>query len=698
MVLVTALSDANLILEALDPEQRQVATALGGPVAVIAGAGTGKTRAITHRIAYAVATGAQDPRAVLAVTFTTRAAGEMRARLHDLGVAHVQARTFHSAALRQLRYFWPSAMGTELPQVTSSTLGLVAEAAARQGVQTDTARLRDLASEISWAKVSNVSAAQYPGLVEGLHRKVSGVDAATVGRICNGYEQVKRARGLMDFDDILLCTVALMHEHPDVADRIRATYRHLVVDEFQDVSPLQRTLLGLWLGEGSDVCVVGDPNQSIHAFAGANPKFLTRFAEDFPQAQLVQLVRNYRSTPQVLKLANALMSSGGQHGAIRGVVLRPTRGPGVDVESADCPDETTEARSTARWLADQHQQGIQWQDMAVLFRINAQAPAYEAALSDKGIPYLVRDSERFYERPEIRRALGALAAQARLAPEAEALPAVAGVLGGLGWTTTAPEGSGRVREQWESLQALVDLAEDLLNEEPAWGFGALMAAIEQRASLQQAPTVRGVTLTTIHSAKGLEWSTVALVGAHEGTLPFALANTPSELDEEKRLCYVAITRARDRLRVSWSRRGPGGRGHREPSRFLAGLVVAATEPARQSTAGKRRSRGAERCRVCSKSLSGGVELKLGRHQYCMVSFDEELVAKLKEWRLQAARQLGVPAYVVFTDATLQAIAETLPGTEQQLLEVRGVGEVKCERYGEALLALVAGATVSELLG
>lgn len=697
LVHVSAPADPNSILDALDPEQRLVATALGGPVAVVAGAGTGKTRAITHRIAYAVATGAQDPRSVLAVTFTTRAAGEMRARLHELGVGHVQARTFHSAAMRQLRFFWPTAMGTELPQVTSSTLGLVAEAAARQGVQAETARLRDLASEISWAKVSNVSPSQYPGLAAGLHRAVSGVDAATVGRVFNAYEQVKRTRGLMDFDDILLCVVALMHEHPQVAERIRATYRHLVVDEFQDVSSLQRTLLGLWLGEGSDVCVVGDPNQSIHAFAGADPKYLTRFAQDFPQAQIVQLVRNYRSTPQVLQFANALMTSSARQGSGRGVVLRPTRGSGVDVESADCPDEPTEARSTARWLAQLHQQGIQWHDMAVLFRINAQAPAYEAALSDKGIPYLVRDSERFYERPEIRRALAALTAQARTEPDGEALPGVTAVLGELGWTSAPPEGSGRVREQWESLQALLDLAEELLGEEPAWRFGELMTAIEQRASLQQAPTLRGVTLSTIHSAKGLEWAAVALVGAHEGMLPFALSSTPRELDEEKRLCYVAITRARDRLRISWSRRGPGGRGHREPSRFLAGLVVAANEPAKSGSASMRRRRGVEQCRVCGKPLAGGVELKLGRHSDCPSSFDEDLLMKLKEWRLQAARRLGVPAYVIFTDATLQTIAETLPGEAHQLREVRGVGAVKFDRHGEALLALVAGATVAEVL-
>ncbi len=334
---------AESLLAGLDPEQRAVATALSGPVAVIAGAGTGKTRAITHRIAYGVATGAYNPTSVLAVTFTTRAAGELRGRLQQLGAHGVQARTFHSAALRQAQYFWPKAYGGELPGVLDNRMSLVAEAASRLRIRVDTPKLRDLVAEIAWAKVSNVNPEDYPRLAGSHHRSVASFDPETVARIFAGYEQAKRDRSRIDFEDILLCAAALLSEHPEVADTIRRTYRHLVVDEYQDVSPLQEALLNLWRGDRTDLCVVGDPAQTIHSFAGAQAHFLTGFARRFPDATVVKLVRDYRSTPQVVGCANAIMAAGS--GA---VTLQAQQPAGPEVEFAEAPDEAGRSRRHRR--------------------------------------------------------------------------------------------------------------------------------------------------------------------------------------------------------------------------------------------------------------------------------------------------------------------------------------------------------------
>src|SRR5215217_5485035 len=307
----------DALLDDLDPEQRQVAVALTGPVAVIAGAGTGKTRAITYRIAYGVATGTYNPTSVLAVTFTTRAAGELRARLQQLGAYGVQARTFHSAALRQAQYFWPRVYGGELPHVLDNRMGLVAEAAGRLRVRIDTPGLRDLVSEISWAKVSNVSAEDYPRLAAQHNRQLASFDPETVSRVFAAYEKAKRDRTRIDFEDILLCAAALMSEQPEIAETIRRTYRHLVVDEYQDVSPLQEALLNLWRGDRAELCVVGDPAQTIHSFAGAQASYLTKFGQRFPDATVVRLVRDYRSTPQVVRCANSIMAAPNGDDAMR---------------------------------------------------------------------------------------------------------------------------------------------------------------------------------------------------------------------------------------------------------------------------------------------------------------------------------------------------------------------------------------------
>lgn len=677
------MNDAQAILAALDPEQRRVATCFPGPVAVIAGAGTGKTRAITHRIAYGVTTGQLDARSTLAVTFTTRAAGELRGRLYDLGVTGVQARTFHSAALRQAQYFWPRAYGTHLPRVLDNPFGLVAEVAGRFRL-TDTAVIRDLVGEISWTKSANVLPEAYTRLARAEGRSVGSVEPEQVVRVLSAYEAAKRERGVIDFDDIVLCAAALIADHEPVAQEIRRTYRHFVVDEYQDVSPIQQRLLDLWLGPRRDLCVVGDPSQTIHTFAGARSEYLTGFEKRHPDATIVHLVRDYRSTPQVVHLANQVMAGR------QAVTLQAQQPPGPAVCFAGSPTEAAEAAGIADWLADRHREGVAWNEMAVLYRINAQSPAFEFALTERSIPYQVRGAERFYDRPEVRQAIAALRAQARTDPDGDGLAAFTTILEALGWTRTAPQGAGRLRERWESQQALADMATDVAAGATV-SVDDLAIELSRRADAEHVPTAPGVTVATLHSAKGLEWEAVALAGVQEGGVPFVLATTREQVDEERRLLYVGITRARSWLRVSWSRTRAGGSGQRQPSRFLDGIRPADTSTG--ATPRVRRHSGSQalptRCRICGKDLATLDARALGRHLDCTSDVDQALLEALTEWRSRQAEVQKVPAFVVFGDATLIAIAEACPTDRAALARISGVGARKLDRYGDALLALTS---------
>jgi DNA helicase-2/ATP-dependent DNA helicase PcrA len=669
------------LLAALDPEQRQVAEALHGPVRVLAGAGTGKTRAITHRIAYGVATGVYAPSEVLAVTFTTRAAGEMRARLRQLGAPGVQARTFHSAALRQLRFFWPHVHGTQLPTLTESKLALLAGAARRCRVPGDQALLRDLASEIEWAKVSNVHPDDYAKVATARGRAVAGLDADTVARVFAAYEDGKRSQGRMDMEDVLLFTAGLLADDERVAAQVRAQYKRFVVDEFQDVSPLQSALLDLWLGGRDELCVVGDPAQTIYSFAGARADYLHDFPRKFPGAACVELVRNYRSTPQVVDRANQLLAGT----ASQGVALRAQRPAGPEVSFTGCSDEVAEAHQVADRVARLVASGVPHSQIAILFRINAQSEQHEEALAERGIPYVVRGASRFFDRPEVRQAVTLLRGTARGGQASGGLvESVRGVLSGIGWTPEPPAARGQVRDRWESWQALVDQAAEFAAGDRA-DLDAFVADLDRRAAEQHAPVADGVTLATLHAAKGLEWDAVFLTGIQDGTVPFSHADTPAELEEERRLLYVGMTRARLQLAVSWSlARNPGGRQGRRPSPFLAGMLPTQQEP--RPVAKRRR---AVHCRECGKPLAGTAQKKLGRCDDCPASYDEALFERLREWRRTRAGKEEVPAYVVFTDATLQLIAEHKPANEAALLAITGVGRSKLERYGAEVLELIS---------
>lgn len=687
------------LLAALDPEQREVATTLTGPLRVVAGAGTGKTRAITHRIAYGVATGTYAPHEVLAVTFTTRAAGEMRSRLGALGAPGVQSRTFHSAALRQARYFWPKVYGGELPELASSKLPFLAEAGRRVRVRAEQALLRDLAGEVEWAKVSNVRPDDYARLAEPAGRVVSGLDPATVGQVFAAYEEVKRERGRFDMEDLLLAAVALLDDDDRVAAQVRRQYRWFTVDEYQDVSPVQVALLSRWLGDRDDVCVVGDPWQTIYTFAGASTTHLAEFGRRFPGAQRIELVRNYRSTPQVVALANTVSGArrGGRPAATQapGVTLQAQREAGPEVVLRGHPDEVAEAEWVAAELSRRREAGTPLRETAVLVRINAQTRAYEEAFGARGLPYTLRGADRFFDRPEVRQAVTLLRGAARAgdgagdgAPDGLA-GATGAVLATMNHTPEPPAGSGQVRDRWESLHAVVTMAEELAGADPAAGLAALVAELDRRMQVQDAPVADGVTVATLHSAKGLEWDVVVLAGMHEGAMPIVHADTPAAVEEERRLFYVGITRARRELLVSWAAsRTPGGRGKRGPTRFLDGVV----EPARaapRAAARRGRSRGPSVCRVCDRPLRGGAQVKVGRCDDCPPTYDEALFERLREWRRGCAQEQQVPAYCVLTDATLTAIAEQLPPDTAALARIPGVGRVKLDRYGDDLLSLLA---------
>ncbi|WP_245708631.1 ATP-dependent helicase [Ruania alba] len=668
---------ADQLLDALDPDQRAVAEQLTGPVCVLAGAGTGKTRAVTYRIAHGVHVGAYNPQTVLAVTFTARAAGEMRTRLRDLGVGGVQARTFHAAALRQLSYFWPSAIGGGVPRIAEHKAPLIGEAAGRLGLSVDRLAIRDLAAEVEWAKVSMITPDDYPRASAASDRSgVAGFDPTTIARLLSVYEDAKTDRNVIDFEDVLLLTVGILSERPDVADTVRRQYRHFVVDEFQDVSPLQHRLLELWLGGRDDLCVVGDAAQTIYSFTGATARYLTEFPRTYPEATVVRLVRDYRSTPQVVSLANALLARAGRYRSAASVELQAQRpsGPAVRFEAHD--DAESEATAVAARAAELIRSGVSASEIAVLYRTNAQSEAYEQALSQAGIGYLVRGGERFFSRKEVRDAIVLLRGAVRSQGESTLPEVVRDVLTSAGWAPEPPAARGAVRERWESLNALVQLADDLHHTRGA-DLAQLVAELGERSAAQHAPTVDGVTLASLHAAKGLEWDAVFLVGASDGLLPISMAETDEAVAEERRLLYVGITRAREHLQISYARsRNAGGRGTRRPSRFLDGIWPSDERPPR-----RRRSKGAR-----AEALASSIAEE---------DADPEVFERLRAWRAQTAQELDRPAFTVLHDSTLVAIAAAQPTHLRQLAILRGIGPTKIEAYGAQILAVVRGEELTE---
>jgi DNA helicase-2/ATP-dependent DNA helicase PcrA len=546
--------DAVKILEALDDDQRAVALATRGPVCVIAGAGTGKTRAITHRIAYAAAIGTMDPQKILALTFTARAAGEMRARLRTLGVPTVAARTVHSAALKQLLYFWPTVFGGRVPDLITSKGSFITEAIRRADLTTEISThnrelMRDIATEIEWAKVSQVAPEDF---IDEISQRLikPRVNPEQLVQLYTAYESIKKQELAIDFEDVLLLTSAMLEEERDVRERVQDQYRYFTVDEYQDISPVQQRLINAWLGTRTDICVVGDPAQTIYSFAGATPVFLNTFTQRFPDAQVIRLSTGYRSTPEITFAANSILRAG-----TMGQELVAFNSHGSKPSVQGFKDEQSEISGILAEITALLTRGIAPQEIAVLARTNAQLSAVERAMNREGIPYQVRNTERFFDRTDVRDFL-------KQVRQASVIPAE-----GSDWidelrSIAQPFLTG---ESIDGIAALLHLGREL-NENPNFAPKTLrgyLREVEDRVQQNNPPTMPVITLATLHAAKGLEWERVYLIGASEGILPLTNSGTTltdAVIAEERRLFYVGMTRAKADLHITF-------RG--EASRFLA---------------------------------------------------------------------------------------------------------------------------------
>ena len=551
---------AEEILAALDDEQRAVALATRGPVCVIAGAGTGKTRAITHRIAYASAIGAMDPTKILAITFTARAAGEMRTRLRGLGVPTVAARTIHAAALKQLLFFWPSVFGGRTPDLLTSKTGFLGEAINRAGLQgtininsRDT--LRDIANEIEWAKVSQIGPTDYLTELDNRAAKPR-VNAEQVAQVYTAYESIKRQELAMDFEDVLLLTTAMLEEEREVRERVQDQYRYFTVDEYQDISPLQQRLINAWLGNRQEICVVGDPAQTIYSFAGATSSFLTTFTSRFPDAEVIRLTSGYRSTPEITFAANSLLRS-----ATMGQELNAQNDHGDKPEVLAYNDESSEIAGIVSDMTSLLKAGVPPQEIAVLARTNAQLNSLERAMNGAKLPYQVRSTERFFDRPDVKEFLKGVRTASVIPTE------------GINWldelrTFAQPFLTG---QSIDGIAGLLHLARELdedTNFTPKT-LRSYLREVEDRVQQNNPPTMPVITLATLHAAKGLEWERVFLMGANVGLLPLETNGFTLDarmIEEERRLFYVGMTRAKRELRISY-------RGKPSPFLAQAGLLT-----------------------------------------------------------------------------------------------------------------------------
>lgn len=531
---------AEDILSALDPDQRAVALASRGPVCVIAGAGTGKTRAITHRIAYAVAIGTMDPAKVMALTFTAKAAGEMRTRLRALGVPTVAARTIHSAALKQLLYFWPTVFGGRTPDLMTTKTGFLTEAINRAGLSdslraTNRELMRDIASEIEWAKVSQVAPIDFVDEISKRSQKPRVLPEQLV-QVYTAYESIKKQELAIDFEDVLLLCAAMLEEERDVRERVQDQYRYFTIDEYQDISPIQQRLINAWLGTRKDICVVGDPAQTIYSFAGATPVFLNTFTQRFPEAEVIRLSTGYRSTPEITFAANALL----RHGQM-GQELVAQNDHGSKPTVSAYVDEESEIAGVMADITDLLSQGTAPQEIAILARTNAQLKVAEKQMVKLNLPYQVRSAERFFERKEVRDFI-------KEVRKASVIPAE-----GQGWidelrTLAQPYLTG---ETIDGIAALLHLARELDSDNSFTpkSLRGYLREVEDRVQQNNPPTMPVITLATLHAAKGLEWERVFLIGASDEQLP--VSDAP--LDEERRLFYVGITRAKADLHISYKR-------------------------------------------------------------------------------------------------------------------------------------------------
>ena len=690
-------------LAGLNDEQRLAAQTLEGPLCILAGAGTGKTRTITHRIAHLVHTQTAEPSQILAVTFTDKAAGELRQRLHTLGLpAPIRAATFHAAAWAQLRWFWPQIEQGPLPEVLASKVRLLVPLARRTRTEA-----RDLAAEIEWAKARRLTPESYAAAAGD---RDTPLPVAQMAAVYAEYERSKSDAGMIDYDDMLLRVADLLETHAEIAAIVRDRYRNFTVDEFQDVNPAQFAVLRAWLGDRSDVCVVGDDDQTIYSFTGASSAYLTEFSSHFPAARRVTLTRNYRSSPQVLALANEVLWTKPAETRKR---LVATEDSGPEVRFVEHADDEAEVASIVAAITRLLGDGTRLGEIAVLYRVNSQSEPLEAALGAAGIPFVLPGAGGFYDRQEIRQALAVLSAGAQqpadvaplgLEQTVAAAPAtvvdrVRKVLKTqMKWDERRSPAGETARERWRNLGVLVELAAREVEHTPDLDLPGLVTVLQARAAAgaDAAGDAGAVTLSTIHRAKGREFDAVFLLAAEEGLLPLSHAKTDTEIEEERRLLYVAVTRARRHLTVSWTQRRPGYSGKivsRRPSRFLYNLGPGAPKKAAgPAGAAAGTSKGTSRVCACGRPLISAADRK---RQACWSCFSggasPQLAEQLRTWRKERAADDEVPAFVVFNDKTLAEIARLRPQTPRDLLAVSGLGPAKVSRYGEDLLRVLAGA-------
>lgn len=561
------------ILNGLDPDQLAVVTAIRGPVCVIAGAGTGKTRVITNRIAYAINSGVTDPTKVLALTFTARAAGEMRARLRTLGVPNVAARTFHSAALKQLLYFWPYSFGGQFPTLLTSKSGFISQAIERAeiAIPAQAASLREIASEIEWAKVLEISPDSYQDEAVKSNRNIQlpnnkskSENLEIVAKVYEAYESLKRQERTLDFEDILLLTVGMLEEDRGVRERVRDQYRYFTVDEYQDVSPLQQRLLNLWLGNREEICVVGDAAQTIYSFAGATSNFLLTFKNRFPDAQIFRLSRGYRSTPEIINTANQILRTANlvsDHGNELSSANNHGSKPIISGFNTTGDEITYVVNEVIKHINS----GVESSDIAILARTNSQLDQLKSALNNAKITNQVKSGERFFDRVDVRDAMRVIRSASVLPPEGgnwyEDLVSVLRPFGDADYV----HGFLKLAKEMQSGSA--DLSADVIAGEVTSNartttMRTFLRELEDRAEQNNPPTLPGVTLATLHSAKGLEWNHLFLIGVAEGLLPISNA---TDLNEERRLFYVGVTRARENIQITYAGK---------PSSFLSDLQLA----------------------------------------------------------------------------------------------------------------------------
>jgi ATP-dependent DNA helicase UvrD/PcrA len=633
--------DPARVLDGLNEAQRTAAEAVRGPVAILAGAGTGKTTTITHRIAYQVATGAFAARSILAVTFTEKAAGELKARLNQLGVGGVEARTFHGAALSQLSRLWPTHTHEPLPEVLPSKAPLITSLANALPAPHRFLPRRELASEIEWAKNRVIAPGAYLAALRA-EAHDPPIPAELMHRVFDGYERRKSRTGRIDFEDMLGLAVRLFDDHPAAADDLRSRFAAFTVDEYQDVNPLQQALLDRWLGDRDEICVVGDDYQTIFSFTGASPSHLLEFPKRYPHAALVRLEENYRSSPEILVVANALAAHLGGFEKR----LRATRAEGPSPTARQLPDPASEIGFVVGECRRLHAAGVPWEEMAVFTRINARSEPFEEAFAGAGIPYQVRDGA-FLRRPGPRAVLSRVQRAT-----GDVVAAVAAATDALGYAPDADHDDDEESTRQADLARMRQLAEEFL---AAGGESATVGGFFNELRHRFAPerAGRGVQLMTYHRAKGLEFDSVFLPRLLDGDLPYRSRRAHADPDEERRLLYVGITRARTHLFLSWPRDGKAS-----PSPFLEEIGV-------------KRERRPARPVLSATAPRGDV-------------FDE-----LRAWRRRRAEADGVPAYVVFHDATLAAIAERQPSDWADLAGIPGIGPAKLDRYADEILAVLA---------